>query len=108
MRNSEGSAIDRSAVFKALASGPRLQILNWLKEPTANFPTQVDGDLVIDGVCGDFIRDKLGMAASTTSRHLNVLTEAGLLVATRKKGWTFFRRSEQAIDRFTQDLRTEL
>ena len=45
-----------------------------------------------DGVCADFIRDKLGIAAATASRHLTLLTEAELLIATRKKGWTFYRR----------------
>jgi hypothetical protein len=30
------------------------------------------------------------------------------LVATRKKGWTFYRRDEQAIARFTRLLEAEL
>lgn len=94
--------------LKALASPTRLQVLSWLKEPVAHFPRQADGDLVTDGVCSDFIKDKLGLAASTTSRHLNVLTEAGLLVATRKRGWTFYRRNEAAINEFTRDLRDAL
>lgn len=91
-------------VLKALASQTRLEVLRWLKEPAANFPPQVDGDLVEDGVCSDFIRDKLGVTASTTSRHLNVLADAGLLIATRKRGWTFYRRDEAAIERFTREL----
>lgn len=37
---------------KALANDRRLQILDWLKDPTAHFPPQRDGDLVRDGVCG--------------------------------------------------------
>lgn len=39
---------------KALASPVRLRILRLLKDPTANFPPQVDGDLRRDGVCADF------------------------------------------------------
>ena len=74
----------------------------------ANFPPQTDGDLVRDGVCADFIRDKLGIAAATASRHLTLLTDADLLVATRRKGWTFYCRDEQAIRRFTQLLESEL
>lgn len=95
-------------MLKALASPTRLQVLSWLKEPVAHFPPQVDGDLVTDGVCSDFIKDKLGMAASTTSRHLTLLVDAGLLVATRKRGWTFYRRNEATIDEFTRDLRAAL
>jgi ArsR family transcriptional regulator len=83
-------------------------VLAWLRDPVANFPAQVDGDLRKDGVCADFIREKLGIAAATASRHLTLLTEAGLLIATRKKGWTFYRRNEQAIRRFTRQMNTEL
>jgi len=42
-------------VLKALANARRLEILNWLKDPRAHFPPQVDGDLVDDGVCSVFI-----------------------------------------------------
>ena len=110
MRNSESP--DRSAALlktaQAVSSPVRLEILSLLKDPVANFPPQTDGDLVRDGVCADFIRDKLGIAAATASRHLTLLTEADLLVATRRKGWTFYRRDEQAISRFTQLLVSEL
>ena len=44
--------------IKALASPVRLRIMGLLKEPVANFPPQVDGDLVKDGVCADFIRER--------------------------------------------------
>ena len=84
-------------VVKALANERRLQILAWLKEPTAHFPPQVDGDLVRDGVCSLFIAQKLGVSAPTASEHLKVLTRAGLLRARRIKQWTFYRRDEPRI-----------
>jgi DNA-binding transcriptional ArsR family regulator len=90
--------------LKALASPVRLTILEYLKDPAANFPPQVDGDFAIDGVCADFLRIKLGIAAATASRHLTLLVESGLVVATRKKGWTFYRRNEDALARFTAEL----
>jgi ArsR family transcriptional regulator len=109
MRNSEQ---DRSAALlktvKAVSSPVRLEILSLLKDPVANFPPQVDGDLVRDGVCADFIRDKLGIAAATASRHLTLLTDADLLIATRRKNWTFYRRDESAVARFTAHLTSEL
>lgn len=110
MRNSETDIHpkQRLAALKALASPVRLAVLTYLKDPVANFPRQEDGDLVADGVCADFLRDKLGIAAATASRHLTLLADCGLLVATRKKGWTFYRRNEEAIARFTSDLASEL
>lgn len=95
-------------ILKALASETRLAILEWLKDPVANFPPQVDGDLIQDGVCADFIREKLGIAAATASRHLTLMTDAGLLIATRKKGWTFYRRNERTIQRFVERLQSHL
>jgi len=94
--------------MKAVASAVRLDILRYLKVPAENFPAQVDGDLVRDGVCADFIRERLGIAAATASRHLTLLTDAGLLIATRKKGWTFYRRDEKAIRRFAKQLQSDL
>jgi DNA-binding transcriptional ArsR family regulator len=108
MRNTEPGDGARLRVLKALASSPRLAVLEWLKDPVANFSPQTDGDLVADGVCADFIRDKLGVAAATASRHLTLLTEAGLLTSTRKKGWTFYRRDEAAIRAFTTALHAHL
>lgn len=106
MRTSEKT--NRLVILKALANPMRLQVLEWLKDPEANFPPQTDGDLVTDGVCSDFIRDKLGLAASTASRHLSVLADAGLLIATRKRGWTFYRRDPIAIRDFARDLEAAL
>lgn len=110
MRNSEikDRLDEHLKVAKAMASSVRLNILHYLKEPTGNFPVQTDGDLVRDGVCGDFIREKLGIAAATASRHLTLLTDAGLLIAKRKKGWTFYRRDEKAIRRLLNQLRSDL
>jgi len=108
MRNSQVATLASLRLFKALASETRLRVLAWLRDPVDNFPAQVDGDLVKDGVCADFIREKLGIAAATASRHLTLLTEAGLLIATRKKGWTFYRRDEAAIRRFTRQMNTDL
>jgi DNA-binding transcriptional ArsR family regulator len=83
--------------IRALANERRLQILEWLKDPTANFPPQVDGDLVDDGVSGALIAEKLGLSQPTVSEHLKVLAYAGLVRAKRIKQWTFYRRDEARI-----------
>ena len=45
--------------LRALANNRRLKILEWLKHPREQFPPQVAGDLVKDGVCGLLIARKL-------------------------------------------------
>jgi len=108
MRNSESIDVLRLDVLKALASPVRLGVLEYLKDPVGNFPPQMDGDPVSDGICADFLREKLGIAPATASRHLTLLVDCGLLIATRKKGWTFYRRDEEAIARFTAALALSL
>ena len=83
--------------MRALASERRLLILEWLKEPKAHFPTQVDGDLIKDGVCGVLIAEKLGVSQPTVSEHLKILSQAGLLQGKRIKQWTFYKRDESRI-----------
>lgn len=95
-------------LLKALASEKRLQVLDWLKDPVGNFPPQVDGDLLTDGVCANFITDKLGVSQPTAARHLKVLADAGLVIPTRKKGWTFYRRDEVAISRLKRTISEDL
>ena len=93
---------------KALTNDKRLQILEWLKDPRAHFPPQVDGDLVKDGVCGVFIAQKLGVSAPTASEHLRVLSAAGLITPKRIKQWTFYKRNEKRIAEVKRELRSAL
>ena len=81
----------------AISNSRRLRILEWLKDPEANFPPQVDGDLVDDGVCGLFIARKLGVTQASASEHLRILSDLGLLRSKRIKQWTFYRRDERRI-----------
>ena len=100
--------IIKATVIKALANERRLRILEWLKNPRAHFPPQVDGDLVKDGVCAVFIEDKLGLAQPTTAQHLKALVDAGFLIPRRIKKWTFYRRDEKVIRKFIKELKREV
>src|ERR1700693_1402703 len=91
-------------VLKALANERRLAILDWLKNPRAHFPPQVDGDLVKDGVCGVLIARKLRISQPTASEHLNILVRAGLLRGKRLKQWTFYQRDERRIKKIKRKL----
>lgn len=95
-------------IIRALANDRRLQILEWLKDPRANFPPQVDGDLVRDGVCGVLIARKLGLSQPTVSEHLKVLSRVGLIRGKRIKQWTFYQRDEAAIRRLKRALLTSI
>lgn len=90
--------------MRALASERRLQVLEWLKDPVAHFPPQVDGDLVEDGVCGVLIADKLGVSQPTASEHLKILAQAGLVRSKRIKQWTFYKRDEVSIREMKQTI----
>jgi DNA-binding transcriptional ArsR family regulator len=85
------------AAIQAIGNDRRLQILEWLRNPTAHFRPQIDGDLVKDGVCAVLIAEKLGISQPTLSEHMRVLCQAGLVDSKRIKQWTFYRRNEMRI-----------
>ena len=91
-------------IYKALANDRRLAILSWLKNPTAHFPPQVDGDLVEDGVCGLFIAEKLNISQATLSEHMRVLVQSGLVRPKKIKQWIFYKRDETRIQSFKEDV----
>jgi DNA-binding transcriptional ArsR family regulator len=95
-------------VLRALANERRLQILEWLKDPRANFRPQVDGDLVKDGVCGLLLAEKLRISQPTLSEHMQVLARAGLVQGKRIKQWTFYKRDEKRIRELKRWLGKEL
>jgi DNA-binding transcriptional ArsR family regulator len=91
-------------LLRALANEKRLAILEWLRDPTAHFPPQRDGDLERDGVCSLFIAEKLGVSQPTCGEHLKVLTRAGLIRGKKIKQWVFYQRDEKAIARARKAL----
>jgi DNA-binding transcriptional ArsR family regulator len=94
--------------LRAIASERRLQILEWLKDPRANFRPQVDGDLVSDGVCGLLIAEKLKVTQPTASEHLKILAQAGLIRGKRIKQWTFYKREEKGIKELKRMMAAKL
>jgi DNA-binding transcriptional ArsR family regulator len=95
-------------VLRALANERRLRVLEWLKDPQAHFPPQIDGDLVKDGVCGVLIARKLGVSQPTVSEHLRILAQAGLLRSKRIKQWTFYKRDESHIKTIKKAIAADL
>lgn len=94
--------------LQALANDRRLQILEWLKDPEANFRPQVDGDLVKDGVCAVLIAEKLGITQPTLSEHMRVLCQSKLVQSKKIKQWTFYKRDERLIKEFKKLIAADL
>lgn len=100
----ESDSAEMERVLKALASARRLQILEWLKDPAAHFPPQEHGDPVEHGACNMYITDKLGVSQPAASRHMKVLVDAGLVIATPRSGYVYYRRDTEAIAQLTDQL----
>ncbi|AMS15787.1 MULTISPECIES: ArsR/SmtB family transcription factor [Pseudomonas] len=94
--------------IKALASDIRMQMLEWLKDPEGNFPPQGHDAPKEIGICMTHLQHKAALSASSTSSHLAILQQAGLVEATRIGKWTYFRRNEAAIAAFAEQLKREL
>ena len=88
---------DAAALMKVLGNARRLQILDWLVDPVANFPPQTDGDLVDDGVCLVFIANKLGISQPSASKHMELLTSIQCVIPKPIGRWTFYRRNDAGI-----------
>lgn len=99
-------------IFKALSNQKRLQILDWLKDPAANFPPQglhiPDGSPFDHAVCVGSIQEKAGLSQSTVSSYLDMMQRAGLLESARFGKWTYYRRNEENIQKLADYIRDDL
>ncbi len=90
------------AIHKALANPMRREILEWLKYPQQHFAHQEHPlDL---GVCAGLIDARTGLSQSTVSAHLATLQRAGLITSRRVGQWIFYRRNEDTIRSFLDQL----
>lgn len=95
-------------IMKALANEKRLQILQWILRPRENFPPQVDGDLVDDGVCVAFITQKINLAQPTVTSHMRILQDADLVTSKQIKNWVFYKPNRGAISQALKSLARDL
>ncbi|SFM63504.1 transcriptional regulator, ArsR family [Chitinophaga sp. YR627] len=96
-------------IIKSLSNQTRLNILTWLKDPFAYFPAEelVDYSPAL-GVCVSDIANKAEMSIPTVSVYLKNMSAAGLLVATRKDQWTYYKRNEEAIQQLVELIKESL
>ena len=100
--------MDPMRILKALSNENRLQILQWLDNPSDNFPPQEQEDIEEVGVCVDFIRQKADVSQSTTSQYMSKLQDAELVTSERIGQWTYYQRNEETIQQFADFVRNEL
>ena len=98
--------LDLDEIIKALAHPVRREILNWLKDPQACFPDQHHS--TEHGVCAGQIDQRCGLSQSTVSAHLATLQRAGLISSQKIGQWHFFKRNEETIQAFVQQMSQEL
>ena len=101
-----GAVID---ALKFLAHPVRLRILQWLRDPRAEFPIEqgiADPDEY--GVCIKQITDKVGLAQSTVSAFMRALEREGLVTSTRIGKWTHYKRNEKRIAEIRSQVTTLL
>lgn len=92
-------------ISKSLANSTRVNILEWLKDPEQHFPPHPTIGHFNFGVCGTFIQQKTEMSQSTISTYLVNMEKCGLLIATRKGKWTYFKRNETTISDYIESLK---
>jgi ArsR family transcriptional regulator len=80
------------AGLKALASAPRRALLRIVSESTS-----ADGSCCDTDVCACKLSEALELAPSTISHHMSVLVGAGLVSATKRGLWVYYRLEGAAL-----------
>lgn len=97
---------DKMEILKALAHPVRVSFLEWMREPEQHFCDQAHP--LEMGICANQFEKKCGLSQSTVSAHLATLEKAGLLKTNRVGQWAFYRRDEDNIASFLNDLKSTL
>jgi ArsR family transcriptional regulator len=87
------------AAFKALASEPRRALLRIVAASTSP-----EGECCQTEVCACTLSDALGLAPSTISHHMAALVGAGLVSATKRGLWVYYRLEREALARVAREL----
>jgi DNA-binding transcriptional ArsR family regulator len=101
------ATLDRA--LHAIADPTRRRILRALKEGAAEAKA-AGPKAAASGPClcaGD-IEERVRLSQPTISHHMAILTKAGLVEATKKGQWRWYRRNEKAIRVIVKTLRGKL
>jgi ArsR family transcriptional regulator len=103
MSSSEAS-LDRA--LHAIADPTRRRILQALKEGETETKSKTGG--AGPCLCAGDIEGRVRLSQPTISHHMAILTKAGLVEATKKGQWRWYRRDEKAIRLMVKALRGRL
>ena len=106
MSPSEAS-LDRA--LHAIADPTRRRILQALKQGEGEArATGHKAGAMGSCLCAGDIEERVRLSQPTISHHMAILTKAGLVEATKKGQWRWYRRNEKAIRGMVKTLRGEL
>ena len=91
--------------LKAIASKPRLHVLQLLKNPGEHFPAQPVGNMKTDGVTSAALMKKLGCTQPTLSEHMDALMAVGFIESKKVGRWVLYKRDEERIQQFLREFR---
>ena len=103
MSSSEES-LDRA--LQAIADPTRRRILQALKRGVEAKTEREDSSSTC--LCAGDIEARVQLSQPTISHHMAILTKAGLVEATKKGQWRWYRRNEKAIRGVLRILRGKL
>ena len=98
-------SLDRA--LHAIADPTRRRILQALKEGEVEAKAQKSSNSN-SCLCAGDIESRVHLSQPTISHHMAILTTAGLVVATKKGQWRWYRRNEKAIRLVVKTLRGRL
>jgi DNA-binding transcriptional ArsR family regulator len=100
------ASLDRA--LHAIADPTRRLILQTLKQGAT---AKMEGKIAAafdNCLCAGDIEERVKLSQPTISHHMAILTKAGLVEATKRGQWRWYRRNEKAIRQVLAVLRTRL
>ena len=99
------ASLDRA--LHAIADPTRRRILQALKEGEVEEKAAKNATTG-PCLCAGDIEQRVRLSQPTISHHMAILTKAGLVEATKKGQWRWYRRNEKAIRGMMKTLRGKL
>jgi ArsR family transcriptional regulator len=100
------AALDRA--LHAISDPTRRRILQALRQGQVEAKTIEHHAAMSPCLCAGDIEERVRLSQPTISHHMAILTKAGLVEATKKGQWRWYRRNEKAIRGIVKTLRGEL
>jgi DNA-binding transcriptional ArsR family regulator len=101
------ASLDRA--LHAIADPTRRRILQALKQGGAEAKAAGHrAEKMGSCLCAGDIEERVRLSQPTISHHMAILTKAGLVEATKKGQWRWYRRDEKAIRVMVKALRSGL